>query len=389
MNEIIKSRRYQAGKIILHAIKKGHPWIYSKSFSSAIDAVPSGSLLRIVDGSNNFVSHAIYEPTGMVGARILTTKEPFKVHQLNQRIKLLLEKKSALNLNGYRLINGEGDRFPALVCDIYNDLAVWQPYLSFWDNFLPKFADTLEEFGGIKHQIVKEPASKENFKQPYLLKGELPNEPFHFDENGTTLSAFPLTGQKTGFFLDLREVRERLATMLKGKSLLNTFSNSGAFTVIAKLNSASSILSIDSDVKIEGQLKKSLEVNGFRIKKGEFIKGDVWEELVALRLSDKKFDLIILDPPNICKSKKALKPAFKGWQKLFESALPLLNDDGEILAINCSPFMDKDDCQKVLKSLPVKLKITAQGGLPPDHTIKKSFPEGNYLNWFLTKQTDN
>ena len=371
-------RRYQASKLIAGVVRKGHPWIHRNALSSAIEAVPPGSLVRIVDGQNQFIANAIYEPHGSIALRILPGGDPLTPDVLLELLRALCEKKKGLG-EAYRLINGEGDFFPGLACDVYGGVAVWQPYLAFWDPLLPLFAgEAAKQLGAATH-LVKPPTQRGGATT--LLAGAPVEEPIRFSEDGLAFLAFPFTGQKTGFYLDLRGVRQHLPKMTLGRRTLNLFSNNGAFTLIARRHGATELLSVDSDPKARAQAKLLMEANGCALPDEEWITGDAFEVLHKLAADGRQFDLVIVDPPNMCTNKSSLAPALKGWEKLFRLGGALLSDTGVLLAINCSSFMGKKECEDAVAG--AGLKARKNGGLPKDHTVRPGFPEGNYLKWWV------
>ncbi len=371
-------RRYQASKLIAGVIRKGHPWIHRDALSSAIDAVPPGSLVRIVDGQNQFCANAIYEPHGSIALRILPGGDPLTLDHLLELLRTLGENKKGAD-EAYRLINGEGDLFPGLTCDIYGRVAVWQPYLAFWDPLLPLFAEEVTKRLGTGTHLLKPPTQRGG--PTTVLAGEPVEEPVKFAESGLTFLAFPFTGQKTGFYLDLRAVRAHLPKMTLGRNTLNLFSNNGAFSLIARRHGATGLLSVDSDPKARAQAKLLMEANGYALPDEEWITGDVFDVMQQLAGEGRRFDLVIIDPPNMCTNKASLIPALKGWEKLLRLGGTLLTDTGALLAINCSSFMPKKACEDAVTE--VKLIARKNGGLPPDHTTRPAFPEGNYLKWWV------
>lgn len=377
--------RYQASKTLVSAFSRKHPWVYRKALSGAIQAIPHPSLVRIVDGENHFMTHAIYEPLGSVAMRLLFTSEPFDDAQLRRRLSSVIAKKAKKVSFGltsaYRLLNGEGDRFPGLTCDIYGNIAVWQPYLEFWEPLLKGLAEEADSALMIEWHVVKPPTRRGGKASFYMLKGAEPEEPITFEENGIKFLVWPLTGQKSGFFLDLRDVRFCLPGYVRGKSVLNCFAGTGSFTVIARHFGAASTLSIDADQDCAERSATQMKANGHATANDEWITADVFEEIERLVADGKKFDVVIIDPPNMCSKKSSLHPSLKGWEKLLRYGKELTAAGGKMIAINCSSFMTKEFCEDAIKEL--KLKPESFGGLPPDHTVRLDFPEGDYLKWWV------
>ncbi len=371
-------RRYQASKQIMGVIRKGHPWIHRNALSSAIEALPSPSLLRIVDGDNRFAANAIYEPHSSIALRLLPDDDPFTPECLTALLRALCGEKKKEG-QAFRLLNGEGDLFPGLACDLYGDVAVWQPYLEFWMPLLPLFADTVTRELGTASHLLKPPSHRGGHTT--LIGGAPVAEPLSFSEGGLTFLSFPFTGQKTGFYLDLKKVRLLLPKLVMGKRVLNLFANNGAFALIARRHGATEMLSVDSDREARAQAEMLFAANGFTLPADEWRCAEVFETLRSLAAEERRFDLVIIDPPNMCTSKKSLIPAYKGWEKLLRQGSELLAEGGLLLAINCSSFMPKKGCEEAVGEL--TLKTLKSGGLPEDHTARPSFPEGYYLKWWV------
>lgn len=380
-----QGRRYQASKKLASVFSKNHPWVYRNALSGAINAIPAGSLVRMVDGENRFMTHAIYEPHGSVAMRLLFTSEPFDAGQLRRRLAKIIAKKAQKTSfapgGAFRLLNGEGDRFPGLTCDVYSGVAVWQPYLKFWDEFLPALAEEADAVPGVERHVVKPPSRREGRPDHHMLKGTEPAEPVAFEENGLRLLAWPLTGQKSGFFLDLREVRFLLPGYVRGKNVLNCFAGTGAFTVIAKHFGAAGVLSIEADPDCADLAARQMEADGQALAQDEWMTADAFKEIERLVSDGRKFDVVIMDPPNMCSRKSSLVPALKGWEKLLRHGKELAAAGGKMIVINCSSFMTKELCEGAAKEL--RLKTESFGGLPPDHTVRSDFPEGGYLKWWV------
>lgn len=377
----LKGKRYQGSKVIIGAIKRGHPWIHRNALSSAITAIEPGTLVRIVDGANRFAANAVYEPHGSIAMRIMPEADPLTAKTFLRRVQKLCVKKAPFG-DAFRLINGEGDLLPGLVCDVYGPLCVWQPYLKFWDPFLEGLAREVSNLLGEKSHLVKPPTHRR--QKPYPLFGAEIAEPALFKEDGLVFCAFPLTGQKSGFFLDLKPVRRLLPKIVPGKKVLNCFANSGAFTLIAKRHGAKEILSVDADPKCRDQAERMMAANALSLSAEEWRTADAFDLLAELGEQGRRFDLVIIDPPNMCSSKSALKPALKGWEKLLEMGTALLPPGGLLLPANCSSFMERKMCEETIKRL--GLKTVETGGLHPDHTVRQTFPEGDYLKWWLLKK---
>lgn len=371
---LITTYRYQLNKDSALAIKRGHPWIFKKHLSSAIQALPQNSLLKLVDGQNNFVSYAINEELGVVGLRVIHgLEDPASLKSFTKIINVAITKKT--KANAYRLINGEGDTLPGLVLDYYNGYLVWQPYLKFWLPYLEAFDKYIATKIKVKGSFIK-PAFK-------IEKSNITiSEPIEFTEEDMHFNSYPISGQKTGFFLDLKDLRAALKKHSLNKSVLNTFANTGALSAICLKHGATKCISIEESPLCLDQAKEIFILNKLTFENSNWLIADTLDTLLKI---EEKFDLIILDPPQLTSKNDSLKNALAYIHKLLLGAKQKLNPNGIIVLAICTGLISGDMCKELFKETLVYYKIIEKGGLPKDHTTLKEFPEGNYLKWWFIK----
>jgi 23S rRNA (cytosine1962-C5)-methyltransferase len=212
-----------------------------------------------------------------------------------------------------------------------------------------------------------------------VLAGELPPAVIAIKENGFEFLVDLKTGQKTGFFLDQRDNRAVLSTLTRGRSVLNCFSYTGAFSVYALAGGATEVTSVDSSRPALELGEQNLALNGFS-DRGESLKGDVF---AYLKETTSTFDVIALDPPSLAHRRSDVSAATGGYKFLNLHAFKHLNPGGVLLTFSCSQHLSMDLFQKVVFGAAIdagrKVTILKRLGHPPDHPVSLHHPEGEYL----------
>lgn len=218
-----------------------------------------------------------------------------------------------------------------------------------------------------------------------ILSGKL--EPtIKIKENGLKFLVELAESQKTGFFLDQRQMRELAGQLSADKKVLNCFSYTGAFSVYAAANKAKQIDSVEISAKAQSLAKENFKLNGFKLpnKKYNFYDQDVFE---FLRQNNEVYDFIILDPPAFAKRKNDIDQACRGYKEINRLAIKMISSPGLILTSSCSYHIDQQLFQKVIfqaaKDAGRNAKIIQKHHLAYDHPINIYHPEGSYLKSLL------
>lgn len=384
--------RFQVNKRVEAALKNHHPWIFRNQCSSALDAIPVGSLVKIYGTKNNFLGLGIFEPLSAVAIRVFSFQdfEPsptFFLNKLRRAHEKRLPHIVECNTNAYRLLHGEADGFPGVTLDVYDKTGVVVFYLKSWRPFIENPLKNFAEEIGLKKLYVKTAHGNQDEPQlENLLSGEKESvpEPVWFLEDGLVFPAYPVSGLKTGFFLDLREVRLVLPHLIKkGQTVLNLFAADGVFSAQALKAGASQVVSVERHDAGRAHFEALCKRWKIPFESRDWIEGDAWEYLEKTS-PDKKFDVVIVDPPSLA-SKKDQLPTLKGtWSRLHTAALSQLAPDGILISISCTERLLAQDqiewTKSAAKSMGLQLKLLKV--LPPnfDHPEMKNLPERNYFH---------
>jgi 23S rRNA (cytosine1962-C5)-methyltransferase len=372
------------------AIKQRHHWIYS----GAIQSLPSfqdGEVLEVYDFNSKKLGSGYFNKQSSIIGRMLVFDDTPAIEYLNDRLVSAISLRQALInpqlTNAYRLVNGEGDGLPGLIIDQYDRTLVLQISTKGMDRLKPWIIQWLTE--KIKPKTIFEksnlPTRKEEGLEEFqgVLAGEEPTE-IQFKENGLQFTTILQKSQKTGFFLDHREMRQWIREISHQKTVLNAFSYTGGFSVYALAGGAKKVDSVDISSEAIEQAKKQLSLNGFNLNQNEFYCEDLFN---FLRERELPYDLVILDPPAFAKKQKDVIAACRGYKDINRLAIKKMAKKSLLLTCSCSYHVDESLFQKVLFQAALEagrqVRMIGRHRLAPDHPINLYHPESNYLKSFL------
>ena len=376
-------------------IRKGFPWVYYYQLSNRKISGKAGDLGVIYDSGNRFLAVGLFDPFSDIRLRILQTRNPLEIDEnfFRERLQQAGEKRSSLDsqeTTALRMVNGESDGFPGMVVDRYNNTLVVKVYTSAWFPYLKMLVDLLGEMTGAGRVLLQlsrhvQRVSESGYRNNQVLFGPGLEGPVRFRENGLSFEADLLHGQKTGFFLDQRENRQKVREWAEGRSVLNVFSYTGAFSIYALAGGARSVLEIDINAQAQTAALKNWQLNfgsdGNQKDRLRQIKGDAFEQLASLNRQGEQFDLVVLDPPAFASRKQNKQNALQAYLRLAKAGAQCTREGGLLLAASCSSQVRADEFYRA-----VDLGIRATGrsyqkilktGHPLDHPV--TFKEGAYL----------
>lgn len=396
----------------------GHPWI----FSNAIIEGPicddgrrfeDVGLVEVRAHDGYFLGIGMFNPRTSISVRMLalshggSVEKNFSVDEefFSERFLALEKLKKEFlptRTTAYRLANADADYLPGLIVDRYENVFVFQIHTACMDLFKNEIVEALKK--NFDCEVIVERSDIESRKADGLQS--LPVKIHHgkidgsveFIENGVKFLADVLCGQKTGFFLDQREARQKAGELSKGKKVLNLFAYSGGFGLYAALNGAEKVVTLDSSEKALELAQENFRINGIDIdskngkEKYEFICGDVFDYLTESSAEAGQFDLIVCDPPAFAKSNDKIEQAKKAYTDLNKKCLKLLGDGGILVTSSCSGRISHEDFRDILRIAAGRIKkdarILANLSQPFDHTERLCFTEGRYLKTMILQVLD-
>jgi 23S rRNA (cytosine1962-C5)-methyltransferase len=221
------------------------------------------------------------------------------------------------------------------------------------------------------------------------VAGNNPPDLIEIQENDCRFLIDIKQGHKTGFYLDQRNNREHLKKFCSGAEVLNCFAYTGAFGIIALQSGAASIVNIDSSAGSLSLGRQNLELNHLNSSQAEDIEGNAFQVLRQLRATERKFDLIVLDPPKFIESRAQLNRATRGYKDINMLAFQLLRPGGHLFTFSCSGLLEPALFQKIVADAALDAGCDAQLiaylNQAEDHPIAMNFPEGHYLKGLICR----
>lgn len=282
----------------------------------------------------------------------------------------------------FRLFNQEGDGFGGLTVDLYGDYAVFSWYNSYVyqirqtisEAFRQVFPEVLGAYEKIRFKGL-------DYESAHVYGQEAPDF-FPVLENGVLYQVFMNDDLMTGIFLDQHEVRGSLVDGLAmGKSLLNMFSYTAAFSVAAAMGGASQTTSVDLAKRSRELSQAHFQANGLSTDEHRFIVMDVFEYFKYAKRKDLTYDVIVLDPPSFARNKKQTFSVAKDYHKLISQSLEILNPGGIIIAsTNAANVSRQKFTEQIDKGFAGRsYQILNKYGLPADFAYNKKDESSNYL----------
>ena len=282
----------------------------------------------------------------------------------------------------FRLFNQEGDGFGGLTVDLYGDYAVFSWYNSYVyqirqtisEAFRQVFPEVLGTYEKIRFKGL-------DYESAHVYGQEAPDF-FTVLENGVLYQVFMKDGLMTGIFLDQHEVRGSLVDGLAmGKSLLNMFSYTAAFSVAAAMGGASQTTSVDLAKRSRELSQAHFQANGISTDDHRFIVMDVFEYFKYAKRKALTYDVIVLDPPSFARNKKQTFSVAKDYHKLISKSLEILNPGGIIIAsTNAANVSSQKFTEQIDKGFAGRsYQILNKYGLPADFAYNKKDESSNYL----------
>ncbi|MCI6593238.1 MAG: class I SAM-dependent rRNA methyltransferase [Treponema sp.] len=394
-------------------IQQGFPWVFDneishikyradeksewKNESLKNCSVEDGSVIEVYTKAGGFLGTGVINKKSKITVRLIGNEhadviindaaafyEKRILDSYNMRRMFYDEKDS------YRLIFGEADFIPGLIserfCDEKGHIIIVVQFLSLsCEVFRNEIIAALKKVckpDGIYERSDASVRDKEDLVQTagwIYGKGETQ---FIIVENGIKLGVDIANGQKTGYFLDQKFNRVAAAAFCKGKSVLDTFTHTGAFGLNAFKNGAREVTSVDISPEAVDMVNHNIELNNA----GNVMKAvcaDVFDLLKQYESEGRKFDVIILDPPAFTKSAKMIEKAYGGYKEINLRALRLLNEGGILVTCSCSYFMEThmfcDMLMHAAMDSHKRIQILEKRGAGPDHPVLLGYPKSEYL----------
>ncbi|MBD3419626.1 MAG: methyltransferase [Chitinivibrionales bacterium] len=370
------------------SLNRKHPWIFSGALQ-AHDPVEDGETVEVLDSNGTFRAIGHFH-NGSIAVRVISfVKLSIDQKFWNEKIAACVSLRRSLKLpndstNCYRLVHGEADGLPGLIIDVYASTAVIQAHSIGMHRNLRPIVDALNR---VMHESVSAIYDKSKDALPPEFARTVENGRVYgklmddvIRENELEFGIDFAYGQKTGFFLDQRENRRLLREYARDKSVLNCYAYTGGFTLSALRADAREVVSVDSSAAALRQAEDNVDKNFPHETRHTSQKSDV---LHYLKSCDRKWDIIILDPPAFAKHRSSLHKAVQGYKRINLAALHRLASPGILFTFSCSQAVSDQLFADTLVAAGIEsqhtIRILHKLTQPADHPIGLFHPEGSYL----------
>jgi len=379
------------------SIENRHPWIYSGKLGAVPPDTANGSVVTVKSADGEIVATGTYSAKSMIAVRVLEYRPAIIDRSwIKDRIKRADDRRRLMGLGiddqttGYRVVFGESDGLPGLVVDRYADVIVVQTSTPGMDSLLPVVTECLAEL--FSPRVIYERNDLAVRREEGLgqktgpLVGDDPG-PVEFHEHGRKYVADITGGQKTGFYFDQRDLRQEISLLSVDRRAVDLFSYTGAAGVAALAGGASSIHFVDSSATALDMCTRHAELNSIPASKCSIEESDVFQWLGSH--DQPEYDLVMLDPPALIKSRKHIETGRKGYHFLNRAALRIIRDGGILVTSSCSSFFTETELAVTLRRAAVQtgvgLNILKTVRQAPDHPLSLYFPEAAYLKSFICR----
>jgi 23S rRNA (cytosine1962-C5)-methyltransferase len=377
------------------SLNRRHPWIFSGAVEKA--SGKAGDTLEVRDSAGKVIALAAYSPKSQIRARVWTfdPKETVGSEFFRLRIQKALALREALptakHTNAMRLVNAESDGLPGLVVDRYADVLVAQFLAAGVERWRDPILDALMELTGCAAIYERSDAEVRKLEglaaKSGFARGNRNASRCPILENGLHFRVDVEQGQKTGFFLDQRDNRQRVRSLAAGREVLDGFSYTGGFSIAALAGGAKRVTAVESSKDAIQIAKENLAANPLDASKVEFQQADVFSFLRTLRVRNEKFGLVVLDPPKFAANAAQVRKAARAYKDINLWALKLLAPGGLLATFSCSGGVSAELFQSIVAGAAVdagaEAKIIDRFGAAADHPVALEFPEGEYLKGLL------
>lgn len=399
MGEEMKTWRLVVKPSYKSKYTSGYPLITEDAAVTWPASIKEGDLLELVDDHNRFIAKGYYGIQNKGRGWLLTKAEKQLIDQsfFEKKLQTAIDQRSNLfnspEITAFRLFNGEGDGIGGLTIDYYDGYLVISWYSEGIYQFKKIVIEALTSVFSYKGLYEKKrfALNGKYVEDDDFVRGDRGVFPLIVKENGVKFPVYLNEGAMVGVFLDQKDVRKTIREKYaEGKTVLNTFSYTGAFSAAAALGGAAKTTSVDLANRSKGKTIEMFSVNGIDYEAQDIVVEDVFHYFKYAVRKQLLFDLVILDPPSFARSKKHTFSAGKDYAALLEQAIQITENNGVIVASsNCSTFnmkKFKSFIEKAFSQTGGRYKILEEFGLPADFKVMKEFKEGDYLKVVFIKK---
>lgn len=375
-------------------LRYAHPWVYRNQIHHVAETAKPGDLVALVSHSGRLMARGYWNPKSEIAVRILTwADEAVSEEWWESRIQAALDYRKKMGVHGwdaYRVVASEADGLPGLIVDKYGSVYVVQILTLGMEKMRNEIKRALMRTAGAERIYERSVASSRSMEgledRVQWLSGE-PLSRLSIREGDLELEMDLEAGHKTGWYLDQRENRMIVSQMaIPGGDALDVFCYQGGFGLhLAK--AGMKVLAVDSQQDVLLRAQRQRDLNGLSEAQLQFQKANAFDLLKHLDKDNRRFDLIVLDPPSFVKQKSALAGAVSGYREILQRSFKMVKPGGMLAVFSCAYYLDDSHLMQAsmaaAKDAKKRLMLVRFLKQSADHPIQPFIPETYYLKGFL------
>lgn len=378
------------------SLKRRHPWVFSGAVARMEGSPQSGDTVEVRSADGETLAVAAYSPKSQITARVWdwsrrAIDKPF----FKERIAVAARSRASLLTSGAtnaaRLVHGESDGLPGVIADQFADTVVVQLLSAGAERWREAIADALESLPGVTRVWERSDADVRELEglppRVGLLRGAALDGPLLVHEHGLQFQVEIEAGHKTGYYLDQRDNHLFLKDISRNRCVLDCFCYSGGFALQALAGGAQAVSAIDSSGPALAVARANATRNN--LPQAEWMEGDVFQTLRKFRDQNRRFDVIVLDPPKLAPTAAHAEKAARAYKDVNLLGFKLLNPGGVLMTYSCSGGVSAELFQKIVAGAAldagVDARVEAWHHAAADHPVALRFPESEYLKGLVCR----
>ena len=379
---------------IANRIASGHPWIFANEVDKIEGSPEPGAVVDVYFHDGKFVGKGYFNQQSQIIVRLLTHDKKVEINDeffLN-KIKQCWNYRQKLGYKeNCRLVFGEADGLPQLIIDKFNDYFVIQTLALGIEVWKPAIVNALQKVFSPKGIFERNDVPVRELEGLPQQKGFL-SEPFDpkiiIDENGLRFHVDLENGQKTGYFLDQQDNRRAIQNIVKGADVLGAFTYTGTFEIHAAHYGAKSVLGLDISENAVQQANKNAELNGLQ-NIVHFETANAFDVLKQWSKEDKRYDVVMLDPPAFTKSRANIQKAITGYKEINLRGMKLVKPGGFLVTSSCTSLVQPELFLQIIdmaaKDARRKIRQVSFQTQSADHPIIWNMENTQYLKFLIVE----
>lgn len=379
---------------ISNRILNGHPWIFANEVEKVEGTPVAGDIVEVFFHDKKFLGKGYYNAQSQIIVRLLTREKSIEINDdffLNRLKKCWQYRQKLGYTENCRLVFGEADEIPQLIIDKFNDYFVIQTLALGIDKWKPALVKAIDQIFKPKGIFERNDVPVRELEGLPQQKGFL-SAPFNtnilINENDLKFHVDIENGQKTGYFLDQQDNRKAIKNIVKDADVLGAFTYTGTFEIHAAAYGAKKVLGLDISANAVAQANKNAELNGLS-RVVHFEVANAFDVLKQWGKEDKRWDVVMLDPPAFTKSRATIEKAITGYKEINLRGMKLLKKGGFLVTSSCTNLVNPELFLKTIelaaKDARRKIRQVLFQTQSPDHPIVWNMENTHYLKFLIVE----